>query len=219
VVAVAVPDKVCLPRAPRVVEAVVESRCNIANDPPHSLLVLRRRSLHEPTNVAAGECQVQPCVGEVAKAPHKTPVLRSVHLLRRAVAAQLQPLLHQFESLVAVGEPSHLNDALGVGGLSKRDPGVALMHLDPQVEGERPQITHLEGDLHLFLERCHLRILGAGDHQVVDVDTHQQGVSSIAPSVDGRLVRALPEAYPLECGVQLGIPRPRYLPQAIEGLA
>jgi hypothetical protein len=51
------------------------------------------------------------------------------------------------------------------------------------------------------IERCHLRILGAGDHQVVDVDTHRQGVSSIAPPVDGRLVRALPEAHPLERGV------------------
>jgi hypothetical protein len=90
VVTVAVPDKVCLPRAPRVVEVVVESPYNIADDSLHSLLMLRRRSLHESTNVADGECQVRPCVGEVAKAPHKTPVLRSVHLLRRAVAAQLQ---------------------------------------------------------------------------------------------------------------------------------
>ena len=106
VVAVAVPDEVCRPRAPRVVEAVVESPRNVADDPLHSLLVLRRRSLHEPTNVADGECQVRPCVGEVAKAPHKTPVLRSVHLLRRAVAAQLQPLLYQSESWVTVGEPS-----------------------------------------------------------------------------------------------------------------
>jgi hypothetical protein len=73
VVAVAVPDKVCLLRAPRVVEAVVESPRNIADNPLHSLLVLRCRSLHEPTNVSDGECQVWPCVGEVAKAPHKTP--------------------------------------------------------------------------------------------------------------------------------------------------
>jgi hypothetical protein len=43
VVTVTVPDKVCLPRAPRVVEAVVESPRNIADDPLHSLLVLRYR--------------------------------------------------------------------------------------------------------------------------------------------------------------------------------
>jgi hypothetical protein len=131
VVAIAVPDKVFLPRAPQVVEVVVESPCNIANDPIHSLLVLHRRPLHEPTNVADGECQVRLCVGEVAKAPHKTLVLRSVHLLNCAVAPQLQPLLHQSESWVAVSESSQLNDALGVGDLSKHGPRVALVHLDP----------------------------------------------------------------------------------------
>jgi hypothetical protein len=219
VVTVVVPDKVCLPRAPRVVEAVVESPCNIADDSLHSLLMLPRRSLHEPTNVANGECQVRPCGGKVAKAPHKTPVLCSIHLLRRAIVAQLQSLLHRSESWVAVGEPSQLNDALGIGSLSKRDPGVTLVHLDPQVEGEKPQVTHLEGGLHLFLERCHLRTLGVDDHQVVDVDTHQQGVSFIAPPVDGCLVWALPETHSLEHGDQLGIPHPRCLPQAIEGLA
>jgi hypothetical protein len=158
-------------------------------------------------------------VGEIAKVPHKVSVLHSVHLLRRAVGAQLHSLIHRSESWVAVGEPSQLNDALGVGGLSKRDPVFALVHLDPQVEGEKPQVTHLEGDLHCFLERCHLRILGADDHQVIDVDTHQQGVSSIAPPVDGRLVWALPKAHSRERGVQLDIPRPWCLSQVIEGLA
>jgi hypothetical protein len=56
VVAVTVPDKVCLPKTPQVVEAMVESPRNIADDPLHSLLVLRCRSQHEPTNVADGEC-------------------------------------------------------------------------------------------------------------------------------------------------------------------
>jgi hypothetical protein len=157
VVTVAVLDKVCLRKAPRVVEAMVESPCNIVDDSLHSILVL-----HEPTNLADRECQVWPCVGEVANAPHKTSVLRSVH---------------RSESWVAVGEPSQLNDALGVDGLSKHDPGVALVHLDPQVEREKPHITHPRGSLHLFLECCHLRILGAGDHQVIDTDTHEQGVS------------------------------------------
>jgi hypothetical protein len=131
VVPIIVPDKVCLPRAPWVVEVVVESPCNIADDPLHSLLVLHCQSVHEPTNVADGECQVWSCVGEVAKAPHKMSVLRSIHLLSHAVTAQLQCLLHRSESWVAIGEPSQLNDALGVGGLSKCDPRVTLVHLDP----------------------------------------------------------------------------------------
>jgi hypothetical protein len=82
-----------------------------------------------------------------------------------------------------------------------------------------PQVTHLEGGLHLFFERHHLCILGAGDHQVVDVDTHQQDISSIAPPIDGRLVRALLEAHPPERRIQLGILCHWCLPQAIEGLA
>jgi hypothetical protein len=57
VVTVIVPDKVCLPRAPRVVEVVVESLYNIADDSLHSLLMLRYQSLHEPTNIADGKCQ------------------------------------------------------------------------------------------------------------------------------------------------------------------
>src|SRR5699024_7056006 len=84
---------------------------------------------------------------------------------------------------------------------------------------EMPQVTHLEGGLHFFLERCHLCILGAGDHQVVNVDTHQQGTSSIAPPIDGRLVRAWRETHSFERGIQLGIPRPRCLSQSIESLA
>jgi hypothetical protein len=46
------------PKKPRVVEAVVKSPRNLADDPLHNLLVLRRWSLHESTNVADGECQV-----------------------------------------------------------------------------------------------------------------------------------------------------------------
>jgi hypothetical protein len=52
VVAVTVPDKVCRSGSPQVVEVVVESPRNIADDPLDSLLVLHCRSLHEPTNVA-----------------------------------------------------------------------------------------------------------------------------------------------------------------------
>jgi hypothetical protein len=84
VVTVTVPDKVYLPKAPRVVEAVVESPCYIADDSLHSLLMLYHRSLHEPTNVADGEYQVRSCVGEVVNAPHNISTLRSVHLLCHA---------------------------------------------------------------------------------------------------------------------------------------
>jgi hypothetical protein len=65
------------------------------------------------------------------------------------------------------------------------------VHLGPQVEGEGPQVAHLEGGLHLLLERLHLIILGTGDHQVVDIDAHQRGIAALAPPVDGRFVRTL----------------------------
>jgi hypothetical protein len=77
VVAVIVPDMVCFPRAPRVVETVVKSPRNIANDPLHSLLVLRHWSLQESTNIADNVCQIRSCVDEVAKARHKKSVLSS----------------------------------------------------------------------------------------------------------------------------------------------
>jgi hypothetical protein len=115
------------------IEIVVESPRNIADYPLHSLLVLCRWSLQEPTNVADEVCQVRSCVDEVAKAPHKTSKLCSVHLLRRAVATQLQPLLHRSESWVAIGEPSQLNNVLGVGRLTKCDPRDTLVHLNPQI--------------------------------------------------------------------------------------
>ena len=41
----AIPNKVCLPRAPQVVETVVEGPRNITNDPLRILLMLHRRSL------------------------------------------------------------------------------------------------------------------------------------------------------------------------------
>ena len=68
---------------------------------------------------------------EVAKAAHNAPVPRGVDLLRRAVAAQLQPLLHGSVCWVAADEPAQLDDALGVDGLAKGDVGAILVDLDP----------------------------------------------------------------------------------------
>ena len=130
---------------------------------------------------------------------------------------------------VAAGETAQLHNALGVGCLAERGAGerwrevdtyatslrqtayakriveLLLERLDPLI-WSRPRLTPRP---HLFLERLDLHLLGAGDHKIVDVDTHQQGLSSTAPPVDGRLVRALLEAHPLHCGIQFGIPRPR----------
>jgi hypothetical protein len=55
----------------------------------------------------------------------------NVHLLHRVVTTQLQPLIHQSESWVTIGELSQLNNALGVDSLAKYDSGVTLVHLNP----------------------------------------------------------------------------------------
>jgi hypothetical protein len=139
-------------------QAVVGGALDVAKDPLDNLLMLRRRSLHEPTDVANSECQVRPRVDEVAKAAHNAPILRGVDLLSRAVTTQLQPLLHGSVGWVTAGEPAQLNDVLGVDGLAKGDARAVLVDLDPQIGGEKAQVGHLEGGLHL-LKCLHLSSL------------------------------------------------------------
>ena len=124
--------------------------------------MLCRRSLHEPTDVANSERHVRPHIDEVAKVAHNAPVPNGVDLLGHAVVAQLQPLHGSAGSQV--------NDALGVGG--EGDAVAVLVDLDPMVEGEKAQVAHLEGRLHL-LAHIYLSLLGAGDHQVADVEAYQ----------------------------------------------
>lgn len=69
-VCVAGANKVCRVGTP-VVEVVVEGAQDVANAPLDILQMLCCPSLHEPTNIAYGEHQIWPRVGEVAKAPHK----------------------------------------------------------------------------------------------------------------------------------------------------
>jgi len=72
------------------------------------------------------------------------------------------------------------------------DAGVVLAHLDTEVEIEA-KVTHLEGGLHLCLERLNLRFY-VGDDKVVNVDAHQQDGATAAPRVHRSLMRALLEA-------------------------
>jgi hypothetical protein len=96
-----------------------------------------------------------------------------INLLDCTVTTQLQRLLHRGESWVAIDESGQLQNTLGISRLSKSSPDAVLMHLDSQVEGERAEITHLEGGLHFLLESLHVVVLGSSDDQVVDVDAHQ----------------------------------------------
>ena len=112
-------------------QAVVGGVLDVAEDPLDGLLMLRRRSLHEPTDVANGERQVLPRVDKVVKAAHNALVLRGVDLLGRAIVAQLQLFLHGSVGRFAAGEPAQLDDALGVGGLANGDARAILVDHDP----------------------------------------------------------------------------------------
>ena len=142
---------------------------------------------------------------EVAKAAHNVLVLHGVNLLRHAVAAHLQALLQGSVCWVPACELAQLDDALGVGDLAKGDAGAVLVDLNPQV-GEKAQVAHLEGGLHLLLECLHLVLLGTGDQQAINVNTCQRGIASLAPPVDRSLVRTLLEPHLREGEVQLGVP-------------
>jgi hypothetical protein len=102
---------------------------------------------------------------------------------------------------VAASHSLELQNPLSVVSLPKSDSGGVLMHLDAEVEAEEAEITHVEGLLHLSLERLHFSLFCAGDDQVVDVDASEQDRASTTPPVHCRLVSALLEAHLLECGV------------------
>jgi len=57
--------------------------------------------------------------------------------------------------------------------LRYRDPGRPLAHLDAQVVRQCAQVAHLESFLHVFLERLELRVVAAGDDEIIDVDVGQ----------------------------------------------
>jgi hypothetical protein len=75
------------------------------------------------------------------------------------------------------------------------------MHLDAEVEAEEAEVSHIEGLLHLSLERLHFSLFRAGDDQVLDVDADEKDRASTAPPVHCRLVSALLEAHLLDCGI------------------
>jgi hypothetical protein len=47
------------------------------------------------------------------------------------------------------------------------------MHLDDEVEAEEAEVAHVEGLLHLSLERLHFSLFCTGDDQVIDIDADE----------------------------------------------
>ena len=111
--------------------------------------MLHRGPFHEAAQVPDGEHQVRPGVHEVPQAADEPPVLRRIHLLRRALTAELQLLFYQCGGWVTVLHLPQLEDALRVVSLAEGDALGILMHLDAKVEAEEAEVTHLE----LIVER------------------------------------------------------------------
>jgi hypothetical protein len=82
---------------------------------------------------------------------------------------------------VAASHSPELQNPLGVVSLPKSDSGGVLMHLDAKVEAEEAEVAHVEGLLHLSLERLHFSLFHTGDDQVIDVDADEQDRASTAP--------------------------------------
>jgi hypothetical protein len=107
----------------------------------------------------------------------------------------------------------------GVGALTHHGAITPLLHLHPEVESQLAQIGHLELVLHLELELLDLRVVAAGDDQVVDVDANDQSSIAYSLRVHGMLSFTMLEPKLRRRGVQLSVPSVRCLPQAIQRLA
>lgn len=49
-----------------------------------------------------------------------------------------------------------------------------LVHLQPEVVVQQPEVAHTEEPLHLPLETMHLVLLNSSDDQVIDIDTNDE---------------------------------------------
>ena len=76
---------------------------------------------------------------------------------------------------------------------------------------QQPQVAHLELALHLLLELLELDDVAACDDKVIDVDSHDQLVRTLATSVHCMFGGAALESERHQGGVQLGVPCARGL--------
>jgi hypothetical protein len=134
-----------------------------------------------------------------------------------AVLSRLS-LIHGCRRGIAALYPGGVEDARCVAPLIQRDSSAILVHLDPQVEGEEPEIAHEELCLHFILEAIDLGGIGSGNHQIVDVDADEQTRTAMAAFVDNVLMGALFEPKVLQRGVEARVPCALGLAQPVEHL-
>jgi hypothetical protein len=85
-------------------------------------------------DIADGEGNVQSHVYEVPEAADQASVLSGVHWWSNAVLGQLQMVLHESMTGVAVPHPSTLQNLACVRRLFQLDAVAPLLHLDAQIE-------------------------------------------------------------------------------------
>ncbi|KAJ1283616.1 hypothetical protein BS78_03G141900 [Paspalum vaginatum] len=215
-VAVAVPDEVRLSAAPGVHQPIFDRPSHVADDVVHGGPVILPRLRHESADIADRERQVRAHVYQVPQPADDAAIARRVHLPR---LAQLELLLHRDLVHLALTHATPLQQLTSVGALAQRDAVLPLLHLYAQIVGEQPEVAHVEGALHLLLERLDLLLAGAGDHQIIDVDADHQPPVLYPLRVQRVLGLAPLELHLLEHGVELQVPRPQGLPKAIQSLA
>ena len=119
---------------------------------------------------------------------------------------------------VGPGHPCLLQQLQGIGRLRDVDPAWPLSHLDAELVAQQSEVGHLEQAPHLQLELIDVAGVGAGDHQVVDVDPDDEPCRRRASRVHAVLRLALREAELEEACVELGVPGPWCLLEAVERL-
>jgi hypothetical protein len=106
--------------------------------------------------------------------------------------------------------------------LALREPDLALSavtsHLNPQSVSQRPQITHLEASRELSLDAVQPSAIIASQSEIIHIDGHNHSDAISSPDIDRVVAWAAPEPQIRESLIELDIPLPRRLLQAIERL-
>ena len=89
-------------------ESLVHRPLDVAQHPLDCHPVILPRIFHEPAHIPDRERDVRPSMGELAQPADNAPVVRRVHLLRRALLRQLDPLFHRGRRRLAVGHAGPL---------------------------------------------------------------------------------------------------------------
>ena len=93
-----------------------------------------------------------------------------------------------------------------------------LPHLNAEVVGECVEIAHFETSSHLALEAVNVLCPRSSDDQVVHIHADDELLIPPSPRVQRVLCGAASEPKLAQGGIELGVPRPRGLPQPVERL-